>query len=136
MSQSARDLYIFEGCSPGEIDYFLLMTDIVTFSKGETLMREGDKSDGKAYFIEDWSVTIERKGKVITTLRAGGFFWEFALIIREPRTATVKTMEETRCRVFHRDEFRVLLDRSKIWVNVRKEIIRRIRENALEGMTE
>jgi CRP-like cAMP-binding protein len=45
------------------------MTEIQTVPSGQTIVTEGDASDGKAYFIEQGSVMVERKGKEITTLR-------------------------------------------------------------------
>lgn len=129
MTQNIRDLYIFEWLTEKEIDYFLLMTETREYKANAVIMKEGDASDGNAYFIESGSVIVERKGKWIAELEVWGFFGEFALITHETRTATVHTHEPTVLRIFRHDEFKILLDRSKSWPSIRDEIMRRIREN-------
>ncbi len=61
-------LYIFDGLSQEEINYFLLMCEPLEFRTGECIMREGDESDFRAYCIEEGMVRVLRDGKKITTL--------------------------------------------------------------------
>ncbi|HEX2448698.1 MAG TPA: cyclic nucleotide-binding domain-containing protein [Methyloceanibacter sp.] len=62
------------------------------FAPGETIFAEGDKGD-KMYVIRSGEVEVEREGKIVETLSAGGIFGEMALIDGSPRaaTATAKT---------------------------------------------
>lgn len=136
MTQDIHSLYIFDGCSKEEVDYFLLMTEIREVDENTVILHEWKKSDGTAYFIEKWSVSVERKGMKKGILKVWGFFWEIALITREPRTATVTALEDCILRVFHRDEFKLLMERSKLWKDALKEIMRRIRENTRDDIRE
>src|SRR5688572_8882574 len=58
-----------------------------TFKPGETIFLEGQKGD-QMYVIRTGEVEIEREGKIVETLSAGGVFGEMALIDGSPRAAT------------------------------------------------
>ncbi len=44
------------------------MTETREYKANAVIMKEGDASDGNAYFIESGSVIVERKGKWIAEL--------------------------------------------------------------------
>ena len=46
-------LYIFDGLTSDEVNYFALMCDPVDFNSGDIIINEGDDSDDRAYFIEE-----------------------------------------------------------------------------------
>ena len=83
-----------------------------TLGKGEYAFREGDAGD-KFYIIEEGTVTIEAKGKLINRLYDGDCFGEAALIDRKPRNASVRC-ESAACRLLSLDtsHFSTLLKRS------------------------
>jgi CRP-like cAMP-binding protein len=60
-----------------------------TFKPGETIFSEGDRGD-QMYVIRKGEVEIERDGKIVETLSAGGIFGEMALIDRSPRAASAR----------------------------------------------
>lgn len=60
-----------------------------TFKPGETIFSEGDKGD-QMYVIRKGEVEIERDGKIVETLSAGGIFGEMALIDGSPRAASAR----------------------------------------------
>ena len=66
------------------------------FQPGEVIFSEGDKGD-KMYVIRSGEVEIERNGKIVETLSAGGIFGEMALIDGSPRAATARA--KTACEV-------------------------------------
>ncbi len=125
MQHSPENLYIFEGLSPQEINYFVMMSEPVEFRSGETIVSEGGASDGRAYFVQSGMVEISRKGRSVAVIGPGELFGEIALITDEPRTATAKARENVSALAFRKDEFAMLLDRT----DLRLEIMRRIREN-------
>jgi hypothetical protein len=45
------ELYIFEGLTSDEVNYFALMCEPIDYDSGEIIMTEGSKSDGRAFFI-------------------------------------------------------------------------------------
>ena len=60
-----------------------------TFKPGETIFSEGDRGD-QMYVIRKGEVEIERDGKIVETLTAGGIFGEMALIDGSPRAASAR----------------------------------------------
>jgi CRP-like cAMP-binding protein len=60
-----------------------------TFKPGETIFSEGDRGD-QMYVIRKGEVEIERDGKIVETLSAGGIFGEMALIDGSPRAASAR----------------------------------------------
>ena len=65
-------------------------------SEGESICREDEPGDA-FYIILAGSVEIyvEKINKFLTNLSAGAFFGELSLLLGIPRTATVRTTEET-----------------------------------------
>ncbi len=51
MSTNIENLYIFDGFSKEVIAYFLLMTQVQMRKKGEIILKQGDVSNGCAYYI-------------------------------------------------------------------------------------
>ena len=67
-----------------------------TFGAGDIIFAAGDKGD-KMYVVRTGEVEIERDGKLVETLSAGGIFGEMALIDGSPRAATARA--KTACEV-------------------------------------
>jgi len=67
-----------------------------SFQAGEVIFSEGDKGD-KMYVVRTGEVEVERHGKIVETLSAGGIFGEMALIDGAPRAATARV--KTACEV-------------------------------------
>jgi CRP/FNR family cyclic AMP-dependent transcriptional regulator len=66
------------------------------FKAGEVIFSAGDKGD-KMYVIRNGEVEVERDGKIVEMLSAGGIFGEMALIDGAPRAATARA--KTKCEV-------------------------------------
>jgi CRP-like cAMP-binding protein len=67
-----------------------------TFNPGAIIFAAGDKGD-KMYVVRTGQVEVERDGKLVETLSAGGIFGEMALIDGSPRAATARA--KTACEV-------------------------------------
>lgn len=129
MSQNIESLYIFDGFSKEVIAFFLLMSQTQYRKKWEIIIKEGEKSNWCAYYINSWMAKILKWGKEIATLHSGGFFWELALITDDSRNATVQVVEDTELQVFLKDDFLTLLQQSSHGFEMKEEIRRRIIEN-------
>src|SRR4029077_11606890 len=78
------------------------------FERGETIFVSGDFGD-KVYFLVRGEVTVERDGRVLTTLRDGDVFGEAALISDLPRNATIRAATAVDAVAVSREAFRELL---------------------------
>jgi len=66
----------------------------VNFSAGDIIFKEGDPGDS-AYLIEEGSVEVGVSSTQHTRINKGELFGEIALIDQQPRTATVRALENT-----------------------------------------
>jgi EAL domain-containing protein (putative c-di-GMP-specific phosphodiesterase class I) len=66
----------------------------VNFSAGDIIFKEGDPGDS-AYLIEEGSVEVIVSSTQRTRINKGELFGEIALIDQQPRTATVRALENT-----------------------------------------
>lgn len=83
--------------------------------KGTTVVHQGD-AGYSAYLLQSGSVsvfTLDNGREVeLAKLEVGQIFGEMALIFDEPRSASVKTLEDCNLIVITRDAFKGKLDRS------------------------
>ncbi|GJL85380.1 MAG: hypothetical protein DHS20C02_11550 [Micavibrio sp.] len=83
--------------------------------EGTMIMKQGD-SGNCAYLIQSGSVLVytEHKGKHVelATLELGEIFGEMALIFDEPRTASVKALEDTNLIILTRETMKQKMART------------------------
>ena len=79
------------------------------YGTGQTIVREGDH-DASLFIVSRGKVrvTVGEVGTEVATINAGGYFGEMALLTGEPRTATVKAMEDCLLLEVTAEEFRRL----------------------------
>lgn len=82
--------------------------DPVTFADGHTIMREGEEGD-TFYIIVEGKVRVMKGGTVVNELHTSDYFGERALIMNQPRAATVVTLGPVKCVRLERDKFTRLL---------------------------
>lgn len=117
----------------GELDVFTLqqIQKISSYKKipsGQTVITEGE--EGTSLFIViDGRVGIYKGEKRINEIGAGGLLGEMAIIEKQRRSATVKTLTETSFLIIEGDDFIRLLERnSSISGSVIKTLAGRIRK--------
>ncbi len=87
---------LFAGLEPGDIEKIALLFKERRFPQGETIVREG--SGGAAFFlIESGEATVSVGGVERTTLAAGDYFGEIALIDEGTRSATITATTDLVC---------------------------------------
>lgn len=128
MASDIEQLYIFDGFSKEEVAYFLLMSQTQYRKAGERILTIGDESNGCAYYVKSGHVRVIQAGQSVAEIGPGGFFGEIALILKEPRTATVEAIDDVELQVFLKDDFMMLFDRSPHKKDFQKEVMRRILE--------
>jgi CRP-like cAMP-binding protein len=103
-----RSVWLFARCSNRELDALQRIATPVDMPAGKTLTTEGDI--GKEFFVIVRGKAEATRGNVaIATLGEGSFFGEMALLDREPRTATVTTLEPTTVLVIAASAFNSLV---------------------------
>jgi nucleotide-binding universal stress UspA family protein len=106
---------------------------IRTYQRGEFIVREGEMATG-CFIIASGRVEVTRGERsshptVLTTLGAGEFFGEMAVIDDHPRSASVRALEETECVAIGRVEFlEAIQRRPQIAVQMLPVLVRRLRQ--------
>ncbi len=90
----------------GAVDALVTTVDVPA---GRVLIREGEPGREFVVVIEG-EAEVLRGGEVIATRGAGSFFGETALLLDQPRNASVVAKTEMTIDVIHRQDFRRLLE--------------------------
>jgi CRP-like cAMP-binding protein len=102
---------LFARCSKSELARIAQLADELDLPAGKVLTREGER--GREFFVLlDGEADVRRQGHRISTLRAGDFLGEIALVTDTPRTATVTTTAPSRALVVTDRAFRALMRES------------------------
>ena len=100
---------LFADLSPEELQQVALLFKERDFEAGETIIQEG--SGGSAFYvIEAGEATVTIQGTVRSTLGAGDFFGEIALIDDGTRMATITAATRLDCYGLTYWEFRPLVE--------------------------
>jgi predicted acylesterase/phospholipase RssA/CRP-like cAMP-binding protein len=100
----------------------------VSVTAGTVLFRTGDEGDS-CYFVDSGalSVTTALGGEVLATLGPGSFVGELALLLGEPRSATVTANTDAKLSALLRGDLeRLMRDHPSISLGISRELGRRI----------
>jgi len=102
------------------------------YRKGEVVFFEGGSGDSM-YLIESGQVKVitdmDGEERLFAYLGPGNFFGEMALLLGEPRSATVKVDIDAELWVLHKADMDELLEQyPSIAVTISRELSRRLRE--------
>jgi CRP-like cAMP-binding protein len=103
-------------CSLGEIEELSQSLIKRHFKKGETIVREGERGD-YLFLLFAGEVSIRTKSgmfgtKELAKLGPGNYFGEMALILHEPRAATVVATADTDAFLLFSADFRKVLEKN------------------------
>ena len=77
------------------------------FAAGEPIVRQGQSGSSMYVLLSGRArVVLEPSGQQVATIDAGGFFGEMSMLTGEPRTATVRAMDDARVLEITADRFR------------------------------
>jgi signal transduction histidine kinase len=106
----------------------------IRYRSGQSIFKKGDEGDAM-YIIKSGSVRVHDGNHVLSRLKAGQVFGEFALFDKESRSASITAEEPTV--LLELDQFnfgKVMVDKPEVTMGVLRKVIRRIREmNELES---
>jgi PAS domain S-box-containing protein len=98
--EALRSLLPDGAFGPAELAELTPLCSVQHYPIGHVLLREGEPSDGRVYFLLEGGVTVSLEGKFILRLTGhGGIVGEMALISPADRAATVKTEQPSVCLV-------------------------------------
>jgi len=102
------------------------------FREGEIFFFEGELGE-EMFIIQSGKVGVYKKvqnlNKEIATLKAGDFFGEMSIILNEPRSATLKALEETNTIIINKDTFtQMLSENNRIALKMVEALAIRIKE--------
>jgi CRP-like cAMP-binding protein len=104
-----RSVPLFADLDERALQAVAILAHDAAFKAGDVLMLEGEPGD--AFFvIVDGTVRIERGGRAIRSLTAGGYLGEIALYDRRPRTATATCVTDVRALAIRAHEFERLME--------------------------
>ena len=99
-----RGLPMFAPLPAATLEHLAGALRALRIEAGRTVVREGEAGD-LFYVIGSGRVDVSADGRPLTTLGAGEYFGEIALLRAVPRTATVVASEDTELFTLERDEF-------------------------------
>ncbi len=99
---------LFKELSEKEIEEILAVAQKVNLRRGEILFKEGDPGNAM-YIIIKGKVNVVKGGEIITTLKAGDFFGEMALIEEKPRSADIIAVSTTQILQINKENFEKFL---------------------------
>ncbi|MEW6351320.1 MAG: serine/threonine-protein kinase [Thermodesulfobacteriota bacterium] len=93
--QRLRQFEIFSMLSGPEIEELARIGDLVSFSRGEAIIRENE-SDSNFYVLLDGRVQVQKKSRILTRFLPGACFGEIGAFARQRRAATVVAYEPSK----------------------------------------
>ena len=139
---NVEQLTVFRDLTERDLEIVQQYLRYAAFKKSDTIFREGDPGD-KFYFILYGEVSILAsissggRKKRLTTLGAGLFFGDMAVLENKPRSATVQAVTDLEVVCMTVDDFQQLIDRepdigSKILLGIARELSYRLRYTSME----
>src|SRR5262245_23989578 len=131
--ESLRTIPLFAEVSDSDLEAIASLLIERRFPKHKTIVEEGLPGD-YMYVIREGQVKVTKlsgdgREKILELFGPGSFFGEMSLLDNSPRSASVKTLAETRILALSRSDFLGVLRRSPdIAMAVIKELTRRVRQ--------
>jgi len=79
---------LFKGINEEEIEEIKSLFKQVSFSKGSTILKEGEWGE-EVYILKEGTVEVTKKTKLLAELKSGDIIGEMSLLEKKPRSATV-----------------------------------------------
>ncbi len=128
-----REVWLFSGMEPGELDAMSGFTFQKTFAPGELIVEEGRTGNGLYVVISGKVEVVKGLGtqqqQIVATFGSGEVFGEMALLGEWPRTASVRAVEQADCLGMDRWVFLAQLERHpKVAIKMLQIIAQRLRD--------
>jgi signal transduction histidine kinase len=112
MLDELRKIPLFADLSEEDLERLYEMAETVSFPAGQLVLREGDQGDSLFVVLAGELEVTKRQGSqdvLLALYKPGQFFGEMALLEQAPRSASVRTLQESRLLVISQVAFQTLL---------------------------
>ncbi len=112
MLDELRKIPLFADLSEEDLERLNQMAETVSVPAGELVLREGDQGDSLFVVLDGQLEVTKRQGSqdvLLALYKPGQFFGEMALLEQAPRSASVRTLQESRLLVISQGAFQTLL---------------------------
>ncbi|HIJ19851.1 MAG TPA: cyclic nucleotide-binding domain-containing protein [Deltaproteobacteria bacterium] len=129
-----KSINIFEGLSVSELAAVASVTEEIDQPAGETVIKEGESGESMYLIISGEVSVIKDAGETgreeieLARIGAGDYFGEMALFEDAVRSATIRTAEESRFLILHKQEFtEIVREYPQIALHICKALSERLR---------
>ena len=115
MLDELRQVPLLADLSEEDLERLYEMAETVSVPAGQFVLREGEAGDSLYIVLEGKLEVTKRRGGqevVLSSYEPGQFFGEMALLEQAPRSASVRTLRESRLLAIDQAAFQALLSRS------------------------
>ena len=112
MLDELRQIPLFADLSEEDLEQLYQMAETVSIPAGQLVLREGDQGDSLYVVLTGELEVTKRQGSqdiLLAVYMPGQFFGEMALLEQAPRSASVRTLQESRLLVISQAAFQTLL---------------------------
>lgn len=108
IKEFCKTVYIFEWLDNNIFEEIMKTAYITKYNTWWVIIKEWDKSNGKAYVILEWETTVTIEGNPVAIIGSWSIFWEYAIICEEDRSATVTARTDLKCLVIDKNSLLLL----------------------------
>ncbi|MFQ5582032.1 MAG: Crp/Fnr family transcriptional regulator [Mariprofundaceae bacterium] len=135
MREILRKIPLFSELDEAELDAVAALVSSRDVPKKNVVLHEGEMGEA-LFIILKGSVKIsyyaaDGREVVLSLLEEGSFFGEMSLLDKQPRSATVSTMEDSRLAQIRRSDFeRLMLAQPALTLKLLSEVVTRLRRTS------
>jgi len=136
MREVFRKIPLFSELNDSELDAIVSLASTTQVPKKSIVVQEGELGNA-LYVILKGSVKIsyyapDGREVVLSLLQEGSIFGEMSLLDKQPRSATVSTLEDSKLAQIRQKDFeRLLLNQPQITLKLLTEVVSRLRRTSM-----
>lgn len=128
MRQALNAIPLFKNLQDDDLDSIAALLKQISYAKGQTIFKQGDMGNAM-YIVGSGQVVVwdEKANEALAYLGPGSFVGEIALLLSEPRSASLRVAIDANLFVLEKDAFNQLLaERPQIAIHMTRELSQRL----------
>lgn len=134
-TEALRKVALFSGIEPAKLKLLAFTSERVTFTKGQSLMRQGDLGDAAYLILSGEADVLVNSGEglvKVAEIGRNGFVGEMAILRDQPRSATVTAASDVATlKITKESFFQLVEDSPKIAMELMRILAQRLEETTL-----